>query len=117
MKRKPQFSNKNDYRICTFSGRLMSPPPPDHRYSDDYCEKNRYRNHRYSPSQEYPTNLYETETDFSPPRSPEMYQHDRNYKYFPPALQNKKKSSLECKGSSSEKSNVLSSDEWDRQTF
>lgn len=99
----------------------MSPPPPDHRFSEEFVEQDRYRSHHYSPERHgYPTDLYETETDFSPPRSPrspELYDQDRSYRYFSPTLPMKNKSTKESKDSSSEKSNILSSDEWDRQTF
>lgn len=48
----------------------MSPPPLDHRY--DKYERD-----------EYPTDMCETETDFSPPRSPDLYRN-RDYRGFSP---------------------------------
>lgn len=109
-------------------GRLMSPPP--NNYVDD---RGRYSPHRYSPDHrydnDYSRDLYETETDFSPPPSPEPYRHhrernnyrERNRDYSPsppPQQQHKKRASL-GKGSnnSSDKSSIISSDEWDRRTF
>lgn len=69
-------------------GRLMSPPPNryspnidrdrDHRYSPD-----RDRG-RYSPDSRYDYSVvsnYETETDFSPPRSPSPHSHSRRSNY------------------------------------
>lgn len=108
------------------TGRLMSPPP--NNYVDD---RGRYSPHRYSPDSRYDygysRDLYETETDFSPPRSPEPYRRERNsYRERnrdyspspPPQHQHKKRTSL-GKGSnnSSDKSSIISSDEWDRRTF
>lgn len=96
------------------------PPPPVHRFPDEYVEEERYRNNR-ERSNEYPQDFYETETDYSPPHSPRMsrspneYQHS-NYRYFSPSPL-KTKSTNESKGSSSEKSNAHSSDDWDRRTF
>lgn len=97
----------------------MSPPPPDHRYSNNFMEQKRYENNRYSPDDrhDYLTDIYDTETDFSPPRSPprspESYR-DRNYRNYSPGVPTKKKSTR--KGIS-EKSSILDYDEWDRQTF
>lgn len=95
----------------------MSPPPPDHRFVPNFVEPNRYENNRYSPD-DYPGDLYETETDFSPPRSPPRspdFYRGRNYRNYSPEVPIKKKSNR--KGSSSDKSSILDSDEWDRQTF
>lgn len=89
----------------------MSPPPlPNNdRYLGRYSPDSRY--------DDYPTDLYETETDFSPPRSPEPYRRERsnyhrNYSPSPPPKQKYSKGS-----NSSDKSSILSSDEWDRRTF
>lgn len=97
----------------------MSPPPADHRFAGEFVQEERYGSHQYSPNErhEYPTIFYETEADFSPPRSSELYEQNRNYRHFQPTLPSKNQSAKERKGSSSEKSNTLSSDEWDRQTF
>lgn len=107
-------------------GRIMSPPP--NNYVDD---RGRYSPRRYSMDSrydnDYSRDLYENETDFSPPRSPDPYRRERNsYRERnrdyspspPPQHQHKKRTSL-GKGSnnSSDKSSVISSDEWDRRTF
>lgn len=74
-------------------GRLMSPPPPN-RYSPGILdERDRYDHRgRYSPNDRYNDysdimSQYETETDFSPPGSPEprMGYRDRNYKQYSPS--------------------------------
>lgn len=61
-------------------GRLMSPPPPNSRYSpamlDDRDRYDRGNGGHYTPDRynNYPSDIlspYETETDFSPPLSPE----------------------------------------------
>lgn len=56
----------------------MSPPPPNNRYSPNSFvdDRDRYGSGRYSPDDRYNDyadlrSQYETETDFSPPRSPE----------------------------------------------
>lgn len=56
----------------------MSPPPPNNRYSPNSFvdDRDRYGSGRYSPDDRYNEysdlrSQYETETDFSPPRSPE----------------------------------------------
>lgn len=82
-------------------------PPPLNLYTDNFLDQ-RYENERFSPDREdYTTDLYETETDFSsprsPPRSPEFYRN--------------RKSTFARKGSSSEKSSIFDFDDWDRQTF
>lgn len=112
-------------------GRLMSPPPPNHRFSpNNFDDRDRYG--RFSPGQDsryddYPPDFdrYETETDFSPPRSPVPFErrehyHQRNYSPSPPPLQQTRKKHI-SKGSSSGKSSSVSSryssDEFDRRTF
>lgn len=117
--------------IANNLGRLMSPPPPNHRYSPNNFvdDRGRYGN-RYSPDDsrydDYPagTDLYETETDFSPPRSPEPYNrrdrnHFRNYSPSPPPQPTNKKKYSVSKGdkSSSIDSSRSSSDDFDRRTF
>lgn len=105
-------------------GRLISPPPPDHRFPpNDYGnERERFDRNRYSPDnryEAYPNDMYdETETDFSPPRSPESYRRERSYRNYspsPPLSQSNRKKTTASKGSSS--SSILSSDSWDRRTF
>ncbi|KAL1398899.1 hypothetical protein pipiens_002323 [Culex pipiens pipiens] len=71
-------------------GRLMSPPP--NRYSPS-MDRDRDRDHRYSPDRDrgryspdsrYDYSVmsnYETETDFSPPRSPSPHSHSRRSNY------------------------------------
>lgn len=72
-------------------GRLMSPPP--NRYSPN-MDRDRDRDHhryspdrdrgRYSPDSRYDYSVmsnYETETDFSPPRSPSPHSHSRRSNY------------------------------------
>lgn len=88
----------------------MSPPPPNNRYSpNSYIDDRDRYGGRYSPEERYSDmrSQYETETDFSPPRSPEarpVYRDQRNsgYKAYspatsPPPPSNRKSSS---KGSS-----------------
>lgn len=65
---------------------------------------------------DYPTDLYETETDLEDyarltPRAHADYYRESNYKNYSPEVPTKKKSSHR-KGSS-----FSSNDEWDRQTF
>lgn len=111
--------------LCFEKGRLLSPPPPDHRYApNDYgSDRERYDRNRYSPEDsrygDYPTDMYETEADYSPPRSPQPYRRDRNYRNYspsppPPPSNGGRKKSTASKGSGS---SVISSDEWDRRTF
>uniref|UniRef100_A0A1Q3FG69 Putative transport and golgi organization protein 1 n=1 Tax=Culex tarsalis TaxID=7177 RepID=A0A1Q3FG69_CULTA len=72
-------------------GRLMSPPP--NRYSPSMDRDRDHRDHRYSPDRDrgryspdsrYDYSVmsnYETETDFSPPRSPSPHSHSRRSNY------------------------------------
>lgn len=85
----------------------MSPPPNNHRYSPNHFadDRDRYGGGRYSPDDRYNDyadirSQYETETDFSPPRSPEprpVYRERGGYKAFSPPPANRNASS---KGSS-----------------
>lgn len=110
------------------TGRLISPPPPPpdhHRFvPNDYNnDRDRYDRHRYSPEDsrygDYPPDMYEeTETDYSPPRSPEPYRRERGYRNYspspPPSAAGGRKKSSASKGSSS---SSAYSDDWDRRTF
>lgn len=76
---------------------MSPPPPPNNRYSPNSFidDRDRYGSGRYSPDDRYNDysdmrSQYETETDFSPPRSPEPrpYRDHRSsagYKAYPPA--------------------------------
>ncbi|XP_052896520.1 transport and Golgi organization protein 1 [Anopheles moucheti] len=67
-------------------GRLMSPPPPNNRYSPNNMIDSRDRyspdRGRYSPDSRYDYSVmstYETENDFSPPPSPPHHTRHSNY--------------------------------------
>lgn len=76
-----------------FQGRLLS-PPPIHRYSKDFADKDRYR-------------YDDTETE-TPPRSPHLPKPPKSPSEF---------YQYEFKNKGSSSGNNHSSDEWDRQTF
>lgn len=71
----------------------MSPSPLDPRYDNKY------------EHDEYPM----TETDFSPPRSPDLYRYSRGYSPEP--------ESINKPPSHTRKGILFDSDDWDRQTF
>lgn len=93
----------------------MSPTVPDFRYANKSVGQS---NHRYdSDERENSTaDLYETEVDFSPSRSPEVFNPERSYRAYSPDQSIKNKLSRIRKGSD-EKNSFNSSDNWDRQTF
>lgn len=92
----------------------MSPPPPEHLYCEDFGQNDPKRN-RFSVDN-HRANIYETETDVSPPRTPTFFHSVRHYSDSPtnPKIT---KSTDGRRDSSSEKSNIHSSDEWDRRTY
>lgn len=81
------------------------PPPPNNRYSPNSFVDDRSRySGRYSPDSRYDDypGIYETETDFSPPRSPERRYYrepdnrdDYDDEYSPPPspIDNRRKKS------------------------
>lgn len=95
----------------------MSPVPSEHRYCEDFgqqdSKKNRFSSENHHDCQ---ADIYQTETDFSPPRTPTFYKSVRYYDNSPTHLKITK-STDGRRESSSEKSNIQSSDEWDRQTY
>lgn len=98
---------------------MTSPIPHNQRFVDVYGDKDGYHSKRRYSRDEF-TDLYDTETDFSPPRSPGRFQCGDNLKIFT-SHPTQNKSSNASKGSnsssSSDKSCVVVSDEWDRRTF
>lgn len=108
---------------------MSPPPPPNNRYSPNSFidDRDRYAGGRYSPDDRYNDysdmrSQYETETDFSPPRSPEprsAYHRDHQprsagYKATspPPATQTSTNNTNNNRKPSSKGSNSSSDDDF-----